>query len=145
MLYLGADCTIAAIAKPVTLVNAKTAIVSTIILKNRIAVILTLPKSQPIVHWIPANSQTVVATVNDLRVKLEQRSDLANTYQKPVQQIYDWLIQPFAEDLAGIETLVFIQDGILRSIPMTALYDGKQFLLTISDQTQCAIATEVVD
>jgi CHAT domain-containing protein len=41
------------------------------------------------------------------------------------------LIRPFAQELqaAKIETLVFIQDGILRSIPMTALYDGKQFLV----------------
>ena len=129
--YLGEDCTIAAIAKPITLVNDKTAIFSTIILKNRIAVIVTLPKSPSIIRWIPAQTQTVTATVNDLRLKLEQRSDLANTYQAPAQQIYDWLIRPFSQDLqaAQIETLVFIQDGILRSIPMTALYDGKQFLV----------------
>ena len=147
--YLGEDCTITAIAKPVALVNDKTAVFSTIILKNRIAVILTLPKSQPKVYWIPAQSQTVTATVNDLRLKLENRSDLANTYQEPAQQVYDWLIRPFAQELqaARIETLVFIQDGILRSVPMTALYDGKQFLveqyaiantlsLTLTDPTQ---------
>ncbi len=129
--YLGEDCTITALAKPVALVNDRTAVFSTIILKNRIAVILALPKSQSIVRWIPAQSQTVVATVNDLRLKLENRSDLANTYQQPSQQVYDWLIRPFAQDLqtAEIETLVFIQDGILRSVPMTALYDGKQFLV----------------
>ena len=129
--YLGVDCSIAVIAKPLTLVNDKTAVFSTVILKNRIAVILTLPKSKPKVRWIMAPSQTVMSTVNDLRLKLEQRSDLANAYQEPSQQIYDWLIQPFAEDLktANIETLVFIQDGILRSIPMTALYDGKTFLV----------------
>ena len=147
--YLGEDCTIAAIAKSVTLVNDKTAIFSTIILKNRIAVIVTLPKSGSIIRWIPAQTQTVTATVNDLRLKLEQRSDLANTYQEPAQQVYDWLIRPFAQELqaARTETLVFIQDGILRSIPMTALYDGKQFLaeqyaiantlsLTLIDPTQ---------
>jgi CHAT domain-containing protein len=129
--YLGEDCAITAIAKPISLVNDKTVIFSTIILKNRIAVILTLPKSPPKVRWIPVPSQTVMATANDLRLKLEQRSDLANAYQAPSQQIYDWLIRPFAQDLqtAHIETLVFIQDGILRSIPMTALYDGKEFLV----------------
>ncbi|MGV0028495.1 CHAT domain-containing protein [Phormidesmis priestleyi] len=147
--YLGEDCTITALPQSVALINDKTAVFSTIILKNRIAVILTLPQSQPIVRWIPAPSQTVRATVNDLRLKLEQRSDLANTYQEPAQQVYNWLIRPFAQELqaARIETLVFIQDGILRSIPMTALYDGKQFLveqyaiantlsLTLTDPTQ---------
>jgi CHAT domain-containing protein len=147
--YLGEDCTITVLPKPIALVNDKTAVFSTIILKNQIAVILTLPQSQPIVYWIPADSQTVRTTVNDLRLKLEQRSDLANTYQEPAQQVYDWLIRPFAPELqaAQIETLVFIQDGILRSIPMTALYDGQQFLveqyaiantlsLTLVDPTQ---------
>lgn len=147
--YLGEDCTITAIAKPISLVNDKTAIFSTIILKNRIAVIVTLPRSRSIIRWIPIQTQTVTATVNDLRLRLEQRSDLANTYQAPAQQLYDWLIRPFSQDLqaAQIETLVFIQDGILRSIPMTALSDGKQFLveqyaiantlsLTLVDPTQ---------
>jgi CHAT domain-containing protein len=147
--YLGEDCAIAVIEKPIGLVNDRTAIFSTIFLKNRVAVILTLPKSQPIVRWLPIESQTLTATVNDLRFKLEQRFDLANTYQEPSKQIYDWLIDPFDRDLqaAGIETLVFIQDGILRSIPMTVLYDGNGFLveryaianalsLTLVDPTQ---------
>jgi CHAT domain-containing protein len=127
--YLGEDCTLT--AKPVAPAQAKTAVFSTIILKERIAVILTLPNSRSIVRWLPDSSQTVRATVNDLRLKLENRADLANSYQAPAQQVYDWLIRPFASDLqtAQIETLVFIQDGILRSIPMGALYDGKQFLV----------------
>lgn len=147
--YLGEDCTITALPKPIDLINDKTAVFSTIILQDRVAVILNLPQSEPIVRWIPASGQTVRATVNDLRLKLEQRSDLANTYQDPAQQVYNWLIRPFAQELqaAKIDTLVFIQDGILRSIPMTALYDGKQFLveqyaianalsLTLIDPTQ---------
>jgi CHAT domain-containing protein len=127
--YLGEDCTLT--VKPVALAQAKTAVFSTIILKEHIAVILTLPNSRSIVRWLPASSQTVRATVNDLRLKLENRADLANSYQAPAQQVYDWLIRPFVLDLqtAQIETLVFIQDGILRSIPMGALYDGKQFLV----------------
>jgi CHAT domain-containing protein len=129
--YLGADCTISPSATPIALVNEQTAVVSTIMLKDRVAVILTLPDAPSIVRWITAPSQTVRATVNDLRLKLENRSDLTNSYQAPAQQVYDWLIRPFAAELqaAKIETLVFIQDGILRSIPMTALYDGKQFLV----------------
>lgn len=147
--YLAEDCAIAVTEKPVALVDDSTAILSTIFLQDRVAIILSLPKSHPIVRWLPVDSQTVTATVNDLRFKLEQRFDLANTYQEPAQQIYDWLIRPFEGDLqaAGIETLVFVQDGILRSIPMTALYDGKGFLveryaianalsLTLVDPTQ---------
>jgi CHAT domain-containing protein len=133
--YLGEDCTLSAIARPVAVVDQKTAVLSSIMLGERVAVILTLPlpkqqfRSQ--VQWLPADAQTVRTTINDLRRRLEKRSDLSNTYQERSQQLYDWLIRPFAEDLqaAQIETLVFIQDGILRSIPMAALHDGKQFLI----------------
>ena len=133
--YLGEDCTLSAIAKPVTVVNPKTAVLSSIIFNDRVAVILTLPtvdhrfRSQ--VRWLPVSAQSVKATVNELRRRLEKRSDLANTYQQPSQQVYDWFVRPFAQDLqaAQIKTLVFIQDGILRSIPMAALSDGNQFLV----------------
>lgn len=133
--YLGEDCTLDTIAKPVTVVDPKTAVLSSVMLGDRVAVMLTLPapnqrfRSQ--VRWLPVNAQTVATTINDLRRRLEKRSDLAHTYQEPSQQVYDWLIRPFAQELqtAKIETLVFIQDGILRSIPMAALYDGKQFLV----------------
>src|SRR5579883_3125626 len=134
--YFGEDCTLETVTtKPVTLIDQKTAVLSSVLLDNWVAVILTLPttdqglRSQ--VHWLPVTSGDVRATVNDLRLKLEKRSDLANTYLSPSQQLYDWLIRPFAGALrnAQIETLVFIQDGILRSIPMAALHDGKQFLV----------------
>ncbi|XGV98486.1 MAG: CHAT domain-containing protein [Leptolyngbya sp. BL-A-14] len=133
--YLGEDCTLSAIAKPVTVLDQKTAVLSSVILGEQVAMILTLPTSKQRfrsrVQWLPANAQTVRTTINDLRRRLEKRSDLENTYEAPSQQVYDWLIRPFTEDLqtAQIETLVFIQDGILRSIPMAALYDGKQFLV----------------
>ncbi|BAY50249.1 TPR repeat protein (plasmid) [Scytonema sp. HK-05] len=142
--YLGDDCSVQAIAKPITLIDEKTAVISTMILKNRVAVILTLLNRnrtfQSEIYWVPAKSQDVITTVNELRLKLEKRSDLANTYQEKAQQVYNWLIHPFAKQLqqAQIETLVFIQDGILRSIPMAALYDGKQFLVE-----QYAIASTV--
>jgi tetratricopeptide (TPR) repeat protein len=84
--YLGEDCTLTALAKPVALVNQKTAVFSTIILKDRVAVLLTLPNSRSIVRWLPDSSQTVRTTVNDLRLKLENRADLANAYQTPAQQ-----------------------------------------------------------
>jgi CHAT domain-containing protein len=46
-------------------------------------------------------------------------------------KLYSWLVAP-AEDLLktqGIETLVFVPDGALRLLPMSALFDGKQYLI----------------
>ncbi len=132
--YLGDNCAIAIDPKPVTLVDAKTAVLSTVMLKDRIAIILSTKKGNGFesqIHWLPATNQEITATINELRLQLEKRSDLADTYQLKAKQLYDWLIRPFANQLqkAQIETLVFIQDGILRSIPMATLYDGNHFLV----------------
>lgn len=133
--YLGNDCALALIQQPVPLIGKNTAVLSSIILKDRLAIILTLADEQKKfksrLFWVPAKSQEVKDIISDLRVKLEKRSDLENSYQAKAQQVYDWFIRPFIKDLETnkIETLVFIQDGILRSIPMGALFDGKQFLI----------------
>lgn len=49
----------------------------------------------------------------------------------PALTLYDRLIRPLepALEAAQIDTLVFIHDGFLRSVPMAALYDGQQFLI----------------
>ncbi|MDJ0536152.1 MAG: CHAT domain-containing protein [Xenococcaceae cyanobacterium MO_207.B15] len=46
------------------------------------------------------------------------------------RQLYDIIIRPVEKQLQQInpETIVFIHDGILRNLPMAALYDGEQFL-----------------
>jgi CHAT domain-containing protein len=45
--------------------------------------------------------------------------------------LYDWLLRPLEADLTAsrIDTLVFVPDGPLRTIPMAALHDGKQYLI----------------
>jgi CHAT domain-containing protein len=45
------------------------------------------------------------------------------------QKLYRWLIEPLAPHLRGIETLVVVPDGALRTIPFAALHDGEQFLI----------------
>ena len=47
------------------------------------------------------------------------------------QQFYDWLLRPLEKELENneVKTLVFVLDGILRNLPMAALYDGEQYLV----------------
>lgn len=56
---------------------------------------------------------------------------LAYSYLKPAQTLYQWLIEPLSDKLAQyhIETLIIIPDGALRTMPFSALHDGKQFLI----------------
>lgn len=52
-------------------------------------------------------------------------------YLAPAQQLYQWIIKPIEPDLQrlGIQNLMFISDSGLRSLPLGALHDGKQFVV----------------
>jgi CHAT domain-containing protein len=132
--YFGNDCAINDVVATsrVDLLNPNphTAYFSTIILDDRTAVIVNLPGGKTKVVWHKNKGKVAVTQeINQFRRGLE------NFYTKfdltLGQNLYRWLIQPFAADLQQeqITTLVFIQDGLLRSIPMAALHDGKQFLI----------------
>ncbi|MCC0175872.1 CHAT domain-containing protein [Waterburya agarophytonicola K14] len=53
-----------------------------------------------------------------------------NKFQIQGRELYDLLISPFEQklELSEFEVLIFIHDGILRNLPMAALYDGDRYL-----------------
>ncbi len=53
------------------------------------------------------------------------------SYLPPAQSLYQWLIKPLEQEFSarGIDTLVLIPEGILRTIPYAALHDGSRFLI----------------
>ena len=63
------------------------------------------------------------------RQNLEKQ--MTNEYLDQSRQIYSWLIRPLEPLLekTKIDTLVFVPDGALRTIPMAALQDGTRFLI----------------
>ncbi len=110
-------------------IDPQTAVVYPIVLPDRLDVILSLPH-QPLSHYsIPVSQSQVETTVEQLRQGLTIRSK--RDYAIPGQKLYDWLVRPAAATLAGqsIQTLVFVLDDALRSIPPAALHDGEQFLI----------------
>ena len=134
--YLANECELPDSETDVSSIDPQTAIFRTIILPEKMAIILTLPsqngmETQSRLHWIPIGESQITEIVNDFRLKLEKRSDRAKNYRQTAGKLYDWFINPFLSELKArnIQTLVFIQDGILRTIPMGALYDGQQFLV----------------
>jgi CHAT domain-containing protein/tetratricopeptide (TPR) repeat protein len=70
-----------------------------------------------------------------LRAKvLQVREELRNPRSQPqedLQDLYDALIGPILPDLkaADARTILWSLDGVLRYLPMNALYDGTQYLL----------------
>jgi CHAT domain-containing protein len=62
----------------------------------------------------------------------------SDKFIEPCQDLYDWLVRPYVQDLDDtITTLVFVPDGILRTIAVAALHDGRHFLV---EKFQLAIA-----
>ncbi len=109
--------------------NLSAAVLYTIVLPDRVEVILKLPQ-QKLQHYSSAVARpTLEATVDELLNELKlpyvsQRSQVLS------QQVYRWLLAPASERLnPSIETLVFVLDGSLRSLPLAALNDGQQFLI----------------
>ncbi len=124
-------------------VDPKAAVIYSILLPDRLAVILSLPEQPLRYHFtrFPDFSQAtsfsenrdntiIEQTFDDLFASLSPFISSTNPLQ-PHQKIYNWLIRPFEQDLASSETqtLVFVLDGILQGLPLAALHDGQQYLI----------------
>ena len=115
--------------------DSKTAALYPIILKDRLSLLLSLPNSIK-QYVIDIDEETLTNEIRSFRKLLEKRT----TYQylTHAKIMYSWLIDPILNDLRthNIDTIVIIPDGPLRTIPLAALYDGRQYLIE-----QYAIAT----
>jgi CHAT domain-containing protein/Arc/MetJ-type ribon-helix-helix transcriptional regulator len=111
--------------------NPNTAIFYPIILDNQLEVILKLPNQQRLMRKTSVvNRQEVEQAITQMRETIVE-PDASKKFQEVSQKIYDWLIKPVESDLknSGVNTLVFIPDGSLRNIPVSALYDGALYLV----------------
>ena len=117
-------------------IDKTAAVIYPIVLPDRVAVIAALPQ-QPLRYYSQAKkvpAETVLANVTKLRSKVEE-AEFTPTQEKAFnrqsKQIYDLVIAPMSADLqrTNPQTLVFVLDGALRNMPMSALYDGKQYLV----------------
>ncbi|NMG21705.1 CHAT domain-containing protein [Brasilonema bromeliae] len=110
--------------------NPNTAIFYPIILDNQLEVILKLP-NQPLIHKTSVvKRQEVEQVITKMRETIVE-PDATKKFQVVSQQLYDWLIKPVEGELkkSKVNTLVFIPDGSLRNIPVSALYDGALYLV----------------
>jgi CHAT domain-containing protein len=147
--YFGNDCVLVALSDEgmqLVQTDPTAAVFSTVILNDRTAVIVSVQDEnqqiQQKFEWIrdgqgnDLSRDTIVEAINEYRKGLEGLRDavpapLGGYDPTLATQLYTWLIQPFEDllDERNVQTLVFVQDGIFRSVPMTALYDGNQFLI----------------
>ncbi len=128
--YFRDDCVDALQARITKLdqLAAGTAVVYPIVFADRLELLVSLPNGLKRLS-IPVSSATLTQEVRAFRKTVEKRT--TREYLPHAQQLYDWLIRPLEPGLASfqIDTLVFIPDGPLRTVPMAALHDGRQFLI----------------
>ncbi|MBD1845758.1 CHAT domain-containing protein [Cyanobacteria bacterium FACHB-63] len=113
-------------------VDRNAAVVYSILLPDRLAVILSLP-GQPLRYYTPpapSDASTIEKAFDDLFATLNPFIATSEPL-RPNQQLYDLLVRPVAKDLAQsqVKTLVFVLDGVLRGVPIAALHDGQQYLI----------------
>jgi len=128
--YFRDDCVDTALSKITKLdVVAQTAVVIyPILLPDRTELLVSLPNGLKR-HLVAVGAETLTQEVRNFRRRLEKKT--TREYLPHAQKLYNWLIRPLEADLAAfpIDTLVFVPDGALRTVPMAALHDGKQFLI----------------
>jgi CHAT domain-containing protein len=80
-------------------------------------------------YTVPVGEARLNDTIREFRLALQQPASLA--YLEPSQKLYQWLIAPYEDYLesTGVTTLVFVPGGELRSVPMAALHDGRDFAI----------------
>ena len=130
--------------KQVDNVDEKSAVIYPIILEKQLAIIASLPKAEPNLqkenkkkrqrefryYKTPISREDIENQASSLGELLRQDNTLPIALPQ-LQEMYNLIIRPEAEDLktSGVKTLVFVLDGVLRNIPMTALHDGEKYLI----------------
>ncbi len=107
------------------------AVIYPIVFENHIEIIYKLPHQEKLKYErIDITRSEVDRVLKSLRKNLPE-PDTLRAVERDAQQIYSWLISPIKSDLdsSQVNTLVFVLDTPLLSIPMAVLHDGKQYLI----------------
>ena len=109
-------------------VSRSAVVIYPILLPKRIDMLISLPGRLKRIP-LAVDYSKLAEEVGQFRALLEKR--ITREYMLHAQRLYQWLIQPIEAELNAVnaQTLVFVPDGLLRTIPMAALHDGKQFLI----------------
>ncbi|MBD2175515.1 CHAT domain-containing protein [Pseudanabaena sp. FACHB-1998] len=110
--------------------GSSTALFYPLILSDRLEILVFFPSGnilQKTVNDVPR--EAIQALISDFRANLLDAG--SNDYLNEAQKLHSWLIKPVEAglDAEKIGTIVFVMDGVLRSIPPAALHDGKKFLI----------------
>ncbi len=133
--YLRQSCSTAQledIDRVIEQLDPSAAFLYTILLDDRLEVIIKLPESGKFLHHsVNQTKEQVRDKIYDLRYVVEGPVKPNNRDILLLTEVYHWLLADYDQTLQdlGIQTLVFVLDDVLRDLPIAALHDGTQYLI----------------
>ena len=128
--YFGNDCAIEEASSDADIQTDRVVVFHSIMLPQKTAIIASYANGDRELVWIDKDRETLRQEIIAFNEGIVRWYD--SEYDPTIAKtLYDWMIAPFAESLQQrkIDTLVFVQDGILRNVAMSALYDGSKYLI----------------
>ena len=110
--------------------KTNTAVVNTIIFDNKTYVIWQLPNGELRKYAVNISQKQLNDLITQWRFDLENKEN--DNYLALSQQLYKLIFSSEIKSYlktSEIEKLIFVNDGILRNVPMAALHDGENFLV----------------
>lgn len=123
----------------------KSALIYVVSLESHLELLLIVPTPRPCTNTGSKQNdknsliiRKIVRAGNRKNIQISAKffragvTDLTNNnYQSSAKTLYDLIIDPLESDLVAnkIDNLIFCLDSGLRSLPIAALYDGKEFLI----------------
>ena len=113
-------------ARDISQLSESACIVYILPLNDRVELLLGLPSGLRR-ETVNVSSTDLMEQARQFRYHIERRTTYF--YKDHAKKLYDWIVAPIEKHLKGIDTLVFVPDGALRTIPMAALFDGEKYLM----------------
>ncbi|WP_434685392.1 CHAT domain-containing protein [Pseudanabaena minima] len=100
-----------------------------LILGDQLELIFFSPNTIPIRRTVKISKDKLEFLITEYRAGLIDSE--SEDVKEASKALYDVLIKPFDSELAAAKanTILYAPDGVLRYVPLAALYDGKQWLV----------------
>jgi CHAT domain-containing protein len=126
--YLGDRCDVEAIQRAQTSgVGPRVAVLYPIVFADRTELLLETERG---ISWrtVPVQGRVLRTTAALLANNMRGAQD---GFLPAAQALHRWLLAPYQSQLdeMRIDTLIVVPEGALRLVPMSALHDGRQFLI----------------
>lgn len=115
-------------ARPLEEVSRSAAVLYPIALPDRLELLLSLPTGIQRFR-VDVAAETLTREIRAARHALEKRS--TREYLPRAKRLHERLVAPLLPALAEakVDTLVWVPDGPLRTVPLAALHDGERFVI----------------